>query len=97
MSMRTKKPGVFPVETVRVVRAAFPKGSTAIRLRTWSSPAPQTKAQLRDTPPSWASFVSGRIQAPRTTCRLAGLFSALRPCGPHPPIESAAPVVSRWG
>src|SRR3954454_9906004 len=33
MSMRPRDPGEIPVETVRVVRAAFPKGSLAIRVR----------------------------------------------------------------
>lgn len=33
MSMQPKEPGKVPAETVRVARAAFPKGSLAIRLR----------------------------------------------------------------
>lgn len=33
MSMQPKEPGEVPTETVRVARAAFPKGSLAIRLR----------------------------------------------------------------
>lgn len=33
MSMRPEVPGEIPVETVRVARAAFPKGSLAIRVR----------------------------------------------------------------
>ncbi|MGH3324473.1 MAG: transposase, partial [Streptomyces sp.] len=33
MSMQPKEPVVIPVETVRVARAAFPKGSLAIRVR----------------------------------------------------------------
>lgn len=33
MSMRPKGPGQIPAETVRVARAAFPKGSLAIRVR----------------------------------------------------------------
>ncbi|MET8704749.1 transposase, partial [Kitasatospora sp. NPDC004723] len=33
MSMRVAGPGEVPVETVRVARAAFPKGSLAIRIR----------------------------------------------------------------
>ncbi|MEV3928144.1 IS1182 family transposase [Streptomyces sp. NPDC049944] len=33
MSMQPKGPGEIPVETVRVARAAFPKGSLAIRVR----------------------------------------------------------------
>ncbi|MCG6493286.1 IS1182 family transposase [Kitasatospora sp. A2-31] len=33
MSMRADGPGEVPVETVRVARAAFPKGSLAIRIR----------------------------------------------------------------
>jgi transposase len=33
MSMQPKEPGEIPVETVRVARAAFPKGSLAIRVR----------------------------------------------------------------
>ncbi|MFC4609028.1 IS1182 family transposase [Streptomyces maoxianensis] len=33
MSMQPKEPGEIPAETVRVARAAFPKGSLAIRIR----------------------------------------------------------------
>ncbi|MGE6737039.1 transposase, partial [Streptomyces sp. NPDC059900] len=33
MSMRPKGPDRIPVETVRVARAAFPRGSLAIRVR----------------------------------------------------------------
>lgn len=33
MSMRPKQPGEVPAETARVAKAAFPKGSLAIRLR----------------------------------------------------------------
>lgn len=33
MSMQPREPGEIPVETVRVARAAFPKGSLAIRVR----------------------------------------------------------------
>ncbi|MFB7621046.1 IS1182 family transposase [Kitasatospora sp. NPDC056181] len=33
MSMRAREPGGVPVETARVARAAFPKGSLAIRIR----------------------------------------------------------------
>ncbi|MFD0316129.1 transposase [Streptomyces flavalbus] len=33
MSLRPKGPGEIPAETVRVARAAFPKGSLAIRVR----------------------------------------------------------------
>ncbi|MFE2727928.1 IS5/IS1182 family transposase, partial [Kitasatospora sp. NPDC059327] len=33
MSMQPKGPGEIPVETVRVARAAFPRGSLAIRVR----------------------------------------------------------------
>ncbi|MEV6963461.1 IS1182 family transposase, partial [Streptomyces sp. NPDC051207] len=33
MSMRPEEPGEIPAETVRVARAAFPKGSLAIRMR----------------------------------------------------------------
>ena len=33
MSMQPREPGEVPAETVRVARAAFPKGSLAIRLR----------------------------------------------------------------
>ncbi|MFD4243864.1 transposase, partial [Streptomyces sp. NPDC058525] len=33
MSMQPKEPGEIPAETVRVARAAFPKGSLAIRVR----------------------------------------------------------------
>ncbi|MFD7443655.1 hypothetical protein [Streptomyces sp. NPDC059909] len=33
MSMQPKGPGEIPAETVRVARAAFPKGSLAIRVR----------------------------------------------------------------
>ncbi|MFB8417263.1 transposase, partial [Streptomyces albidoflavus] len=33
MSMQPSGPGEVPVETVRVARAAFPKGSLAIRVR----------------------------------------------------------------
>ncbi|WP_167546480.1 transposase, partial [Streptomyces flavidovirens] len=33
MSMQPKGPGEVPRETVRVARAAFPKGSLAIRIR----------------------------------------------------------------
>lgn len=32
MSMRPREPGEIPVETVRVARAALPKGSLAIRM-----------------------------------------------------------------
>ncbi|MEU8894212.1 transposase, partial [Streptomyces sp. NPDC048442] len=33
MSLRSQEPGEIPVETVRVARAAFPRGSLAIRVR----------------------------------------------------------------
>ncbi|GLX40729.1 hypothetical protein Sros01_68020 [Streptomyces roseochromogenus] len=33
VSMQPREPGEVPAETVRVARAAFPKGSLAIRLR----------------------------------------------------------------
>ncbi|WP_432097684.1 transposase, partial [Streptomyces sp. bgisy100] len=33
MSLQPQEPGEIPVETVRVARAAFPKGSLAIRIR----------------------------------------------------------------
>lgn len=33
VSMQAKVPGDVPVETVRVARAAFPKGSLATRVR----------------------------------------------------------------
>lgn len=33
MSMQSREPVEIPVETVRVARAAFPKGSLAIRVR----------------------------------------------------------------
>ncbi|WP_449350964.1 hypothetical protein [Streptomyces shaanxiensis] len=50
MSMQPKEPVMIPAETVRVARAAFPKGSLAIRVRDELGPLFRDEELARNLP-----------------------------------------------
>ncbi|QHC23485.1 hypothetical protein GR130_20980 [Streptomyces sp. GS7] len=62
MSVQPVEPGEVPVETVRVARAAFPKGSLAIRVRDELAPLFGDE-EFADLFPAWGkpAWPPGRL------------------------------------